>query len=213
MKFGTKISIVFFLSIFSIVLVSGCINQEPEKPQQVLEITKDGITYQFTNNIFDSMKIPLNEGAEIKRLVKYASAVSVVFDNSSTEDNAYFTVINYNMITKLTHYYAYSRGKFVDESFYPVYVINDGKLLKKDKINNTWLDYNFTLDSIEWPVLYLKGPNTGAIETSVTLDYDRKIIYIQGTDYRNLSLAADRFVLEVLGVSTDLLEQGQRDFS
>lgn len=214
MKFYTKKkTLVFFLLLISIVLVSGCVNQEPEKPKALFNITKDGVDYQFTNNIFDSMKIPINNGSEIKRFIKYASAVSVVINSTSDEIDGSYIVIIYNTVEKLKHYYIYSRGKFVDEYFYKKYRIKDDKLLKWSYENNTWVESPVGIDSIEWPVLYFRGHDAGAAETSVTLDESGKIIYIQGTDYRNLSLAADRFALEVLGVNLDLLEQGKTDFS
>ncbi len=214
MKLNGKKNLAFFILLVTLlVFASGCVNQEQPKPLEVKEITKDGITYEFTNNILDSMNISINNATEIKRIVKYAAAVSIVFNSTTEEDNSYFTVINYNMVGKLTHYYAYSRRKYVDETFYNIYTIKGDKLLKFDRSINNWTESPVGIDNIEWPVLYMKGPNTGASETSVSLDLDGRIVYIQGTNYRNLSLAADRFVLEVLDVNIDLLNEGKRDFS
>ncbi|MBI5061423.1 MAG: hypothetical protein HZB67_03855 [Candidatus Aenigmarchaeota archaeon] len=213
MKFNAKIPAFLILIIFSVVLASGCINQPKEEPITLTTITKDGVAYEFTNNIFDAMKVPMIEQAEIKRIVTKASAVSIVFNSSSKEENAYLTVINYNMVGKLSSYYTYSKQQFVDETFYNIYDVKNDRLMKFDRSINNWTESPTGIDNIEWPILYLKGPNTGANETSVTLDESGKIIYIQGTDYRNFSLAADRFTLEILGVNLDLLNEGKRDFS
>ena len=205
MKSGTNISIAFIIVLISVVLASGCVNQKPEAQKTLMNVTKDGIDYSFTNNIYDSLKIPINNETEIRRLIMHAPSISLVFNPSSEQDNSYFTVVLYNTVDKLKYYYTYTNGKYVDESMYNIYMINGTEFLKLERKNSTWIKSPSDINNIEWPVLYLKGPNTGASETSVKLSESGKIIYIQGTDYKNLSLASERFVLAVLDVTEETL--------
>jgi hypothetical protein len=185
-----KILIIIFV-VSAFVIVSGCTGQNAP----ITEITIPGHgqqIYQFSYDIRESQAITSDDPLLISLAAANADNINIVFDASSSKDNSYFQVIIINIIQKITTYYSYEGKVFVD---FPVYYYID--------VNGTRTWYNKTNEEIQKPdlnetTLWLLGPSTGASETSVTLDGN--IIYIQGTSYKNLTLAGDKFALIVMGI-------------
>ena len=167
--------------LFSIIFVSACI----EQPREIKEITIPGHgsqVYTFSNDIKTASKVFANDEQSIRNIFLQNERIMLIFDGSSQQDNAYFTVVATNL-GKIQTYLAYEGRIF---SFEPIYFIDEkwydrtGTEILKPELNNS---------------LWLKGPSTGANGTSVTVEGNT--IYLQGTDYKNLTLAADKLVLVV----------------
>jgi|GEM_PF-1816485 len=177
--------------IVSVVAISGCINQEEPK-KELRKFTKDGVEYIFNNNIYDSLNISIQDEQYVKASIDSAQSIIIAFNGSSLEDNSYFSVVSYNVVEKLKNYFVYSKGQ-----------INiDFKAI--DIEQNKTIPGGATL-------IFLRGPNTGARGTSVYYDGNcivnnvsiasfNSCIMVQGTDYKNFSLAADKLILSVLNV-------------
>lgn len=170
----------------SVVFISGCTEQQAE----IKEITIDGHgnqVYQFSYDIRESQKIASDDPLAISMLVANSDYMNIVFDGSDNQDNGYFQVVLINIVQKLTTYYSYEGKAFSGLPIY--YYITE---------NNTIVWYNSAQENITEPdlsgtTLWLLGPSTGANETSVRLN--NNTIYIQGTSYKNLTLAGDKFAL------------------
>ncbi len=176
----SKLVIVLIVS----VIVSACIQQQQEIKE--LRIPGHPQIYSFSNDLRETLKVPVHGKAEIQRLFLTSDSIDVVFNGTSTKDNAYFTIVALNTVSKLQTY-SFNEGKALNfRSFYFV----EGK----------W--YNSTNEEIDEPQLgttiWMKGPETGANETSVSVE--ENIITIQGTSYKGLTLAGDRLVLIAFGV-------------
>jgi len=185
----------FVLPLIILILVSGCVQ---EKRLTEFSLPGHTETYTFTHDIRESYKVPFKgEGvANVKKLDFHGNVINFVFNGSSSEDNKYFSVVVFNIVAKLQPYFAYE-GRLMRFPVY--YFLPDG-----------W--YNSTNEKIEkpnlkeiGPILWLIGPNTGANETSLTLEGN--IIYLRGTSYENLTMAADKFVLLVMGVTPEDVEK------
>jgi hypothetical protein len=174
----------FHIAVICVIIVAGCVQEEVALKE--ISIPGHNDIYTFSNDIRDALKVESNNPAAIKSQF-YEGEMSVVFDGSSPQDNAYFTVVMTNIMAKVPTYLAYE-GVLI--KFQPYYFIGE-----------TW--YNRNGDEIEKPklanVLWLKGPSTGAEETSVNII--NNTIILQGTSYQNLTLAGDRLVLEVMGIN------------
>lgn len=167
------------LLLFSVILVSACVSQ-----QEIKEITIPGHgnqIYTFSHDIRLAAKVFSNDEYAIRNVFANDS-VPLVFDGSNQQDNAFFTVVATNL-GKIQTYFAYEGRLF---SFEPYYFLGE-----------KWYDRNGA--EIGKPgfanALWLKGPATGANETSVTIN--NGIVYLQGTSYQNLTLAGDKLVLIV----------------
>jgi len=178
---------IFLISIIIIfvALASGC----TENNTEIKEIAISGHgsqVYTFANDIREALKVSVNEPIEIKRIFATNSNFVLVFDGSDSQDNAYFRVVLINM-NKIPTYYAYE-GRVLSFEYY--YYIGD------NWYNDT--DGNITRPAFAKPVIWLKGPATGATETSLKLE--NNIIYLQGTSYKNLTLAGDKLTLLSFGI-------------
>jgi len=154
--------------IFVLVLCSLCV----EEQKNITSIEIDNQIYQFNTNLYESDKIKCNDEYGVKSLFDSSHKFCIAFDNSSQTDNSYCTVVSYNLVFKITRYYTLS--------------------------NRT---VNFSVCSPEEQrdlTIWLKGPNTGADETSVMLT--DSTITVQGTDFNNLEMAGDNLILIIFGV-------------
>lgn len=166
--------------LLSVILASACV-QQPEIKE--IKIAGHGNqVYTFANDIRKAAKVYANDPEAIRNIFLQNDRLALVFDGSNQQDNAYFTVVVTNL-GKIQTYLAYE-GKIF--SFEPLYFIDD-----------RW--YDSTSTEIQKPelsnALWLKGPSTGADETSVTVV--NGTVYLQGTSYQNLTLAGDKLVLIV----------------
>ena len=171
---------IIILAILVVALIAGCTEQ---KPITELQIPGHGNeVYTFSNDIRESLRVKTNDPEGIKIIGSTMTNLNVVFDGSNQQDNAYFRVVLTNMVSKVPLYYSYE-GRLV--SFDVYYFIGDTWY---KSVNETIQKPQFTS-----PTLWLSGPSTGATDTSLTLV--NNIIYLSGTDYKNLTLAGDKLVL------------------
>ncbi|HLD85768.1 MAG TPA: hypothetical protein VI968_04385 [archaeon] len=181
--------IVFALAV--LVIVAGCVQEKA--PIKEISIPGQAKIYQFTNDLRSAVLVKSNDETGIKNIFYAAKNINIVFDGSSETDNAYFSAVLIDFGAKVPLYLSYDG---VQIKFTPFYTLSDD-----------W--YNATDDKIPEPtfiepVLVIKGPSTGAEETSVNL-YNNTIV-LQGTSYKNLTLAGDKLTLIVFGIDKDTLE-------
>ena len=150
-----------------------------EKQEGLHNIRIGNHVYVFTSDIREAMRVSVNEPMKIKKLIDNADRIDVVF-NASEEDNKYFAVVGFNIVSKLQTYYA-SLGWAKDFRGMP--------------IENA---------TFQHPTIFLRGPSTGATNTSVWLlhtNNTKNIIIVQGKTFEDMEKAGDKLVLTVLGVN------------
>ncbi len=162
--------IVFIVLVALIITAAGCAEKKDEK---ITEITIKGQSYVFSEDIWETLKVPTGSWTKINHILN-DSEIQVVFDGTTT-DNSYFAVVGYNIAFKLSRFRAWE--------------------LREINFTTATLD-NAIFDK---PTVYMKGPNTGANETSVTID--NQTVIVQGTDFKNLTMAGDRLVLVVFEIN------------
>lgn len=174
---------VLIMLVFTLI-ISGCTE---EKEIKELRIPEHGNhIYEFSNDIREALKVPVNDPIAIKKLVWQSDRLNIIFNGSSQQDNAYFQVVAINIVSKLQTFFAYE-GKVLQ---FPAFYYENGRWF-----NSTG---EVVLPDLEGANLWLVGPNTGAVDTSLFSIGD--IIYLQGTSYKNLTLAGDKFALIVMGI-------------
>lgn len=172
-----------YLALIVVIAASACV-------QPIHEITFPGHgqqVYTFESDIREILEIPINDPASAKLAFDVDNSINIVFDGSSEDDNGFFRVVLINM-AKIPIFYSYD-GRAQDFDYY--YFLND-----------TW--FNETNGEIEEPnitgtTVVLKGPNTGASQTAVTVSGN--IITLEGTSFGGLKNAGDRLVLAVFGIN------------
>ncbi|MBI2172812.1 MAG: hypothetical protein HYT73_01205 [Candidatus Aenigmarchaeota archaeon] len=173
-----------YLLLIGVIIVAGCVEQDSSIREVV--IPGHAEIYTFSNDLRDVLEVPINDPAGIREQF-FSNKVNFVFDGSSRQDNAYFTVTMTNIMAKVPAYMAYE-GRIIE--FTPYYFIGD-----------LWYDRKgeeIERPEFQGPVLWLKGPSTGAEDTSVNIE--NATITVQGTDYGSLVLAGDRLVLAVMKI-------------
>jgi hypothetical protein len=166
-------------------MISGCTE---DKEIKELKIPGHGNhVYEFSNDIREALKVPVNDPIAIKKLVWQSDRLNIIFNGSSQQDNAYFQVLAINIVSKLQTFFAYE-GKLLD---FPVFYYDD----KRRWFNST---EEVAIPNLEGANLWLLGPDTGAKDTSL-LSIDN-IIYLQGTSYKNLILVGDKLALIIMGI-------------
>ena len=169
-----------------IIMVSGCVQQ-----QELREITISGQgnqVYVFSYGIQESVKIKASNETAIQNLLRSTDSINILYNGTNEQDLAYFNVALFNTREKLRTFYTYN-GILL--KFYPFYYTANELV-------------NFSNASIGNPTIEIRGPNTGATETSVTIN--NATVLVQGTTSRNLQLAADRLVLVVFGIDETKVE-------
>ena len=174
----------------ALIFVAGCVQ---DKPVKEIVIPGQKEIYQFTNDLRASVLVKSNDEKGIRNIFLNNENINIVFDGSSEADNAYFTVVIIDFGAKVPLYLSY-QGNNV--KFAPFYFIGDEWHNSTDDIIKK---PNFT-----GPVLILKGPNTWAEDTSVDI-YNNTVI-LQGTSYKNLTMAGDKLTLIVLDINKELIE-------
>lgn len=168
------------ISIISIILISGCVQQE--KP--ITNITIGNVEYSFSNDIREAMKVPVANRSSIQELALLSQEIHIVFDCSVAEEKPSISVSAFNVVSIIQNYLV-AHGSF---THFDTYCFQGEK----------W--YNSTDNEAQKPagtILWFKGPKTGANGTSVYVE--NTTITIEGTDHKNMTLAADAFSLAVLG--------------
>lgn len=136
--------------------------------KELKKITIEGVPYEFNTNLYEVIRVPADSEDKIKSIFERSYKICIKFDNSSEEDNPIFFVSSFNIVYKTIRYYT-SRG-----------------IEKKIEVCE------------EEPKIELKGPNTGASETSIRLI--NNTILVQGTTPKNLEMAADKLILIIFGI-------------
>jgi len=186
---------LFVVGIFAMVFIAGCTSIK-DTPITNITVPGQNIIYSFNSDIRQSILVKSDDEGAIRGLFYNESLMTFVFNGTSPTDNSMFYVAAYDTVQKIPTYLAYQGHSLqVDKYYFLDAGGPDGVV---------W--YNSTGDNITKPdmqgiVLWLKGPQTGANETSVGLA--GKTITIQGMSAKNLSMAADKLALVVFGI-TDL---------
>lgn len=157
--------------VLLVILVSGCTSQA------LTEIQIGRYVYIFNYNIYDSIKISVNNRDGVHDLIWNSDEIHITFDGG-TADDPYFSIVGFNIVSKLNIYFS-DLGK--QKTFVP-----------EESDNATF----------EYTTIYLKGPNTGAKTTSIEL-VDNMII-VQGMTYEELEKAGDKLVIIVLDIDKRL---------
>ncbi|MEM7816444.1 MAG: hypothetical protein QXZ20_00860 [Candidatus Aenigmatarchaeota archaeon] len=164
-------SLIFVILSATLILInvkSEWKNRSDNNINELKEITINGTPYEFNTNLYEVIKIPSEGDDDIKSIFDKNYKICIEFDNSSIEDSSIFFVSSFNIVYKTILYYK-SRG-----------------MKKKIEVCD------------EEPKIELKGPNTGASETSIRLM--NKTILVQGTTTKNLEMAADKLILIIFGI-------------
>jgi hypothetical protein len=145
-------------------------------PPALYRLEKDGVLYEFSNNIYDSLKIPITDKDRIYEKLIMPNRVWMLF---SADDNASAVAVAAASITaKVQYYNSYSLAKMIVFGTY--------------ELTNQSGENNLTVDELNGTLIEVRGPML-ANETSVSLEGG--IIVVQGTNYTQLSMAADRLTL------------------
>lgn len=175
------------LPILALVLISACVQEQ----QPVTEVSIPGHpVYTFSNDVREALQVKTSGSDSIRKLILESRRLTVVFDGSDEKDNGSFQVVGFNVVTKLQTYFVWEGQILSINSYY--------------HIGDNWFGFsNGTTTQIEkpsfsGPVVWMKGPSTGANETSLTLD--NSTITLQGLDHKGLTLAGDKLSLIVLGI-------------
>ncbi len=192
---------LILFSVLGLLVVSGCVAKE--KPINVLE---QGLTkYSFINDVREILKVDVNAPHDINNILINTKKINVVFDGVSVNDNSYFRVLLTNLLTHFRLYFENNAMKLpMIETFYYL----------QDENGQWYTSENKTIPkpSFKEPTLWLKGPNTGATETSIEFKDDRNqnIVYLSGTDYKNLTLVGERLSLVIMGINSvdDITKKG-----
>lgn len=161
------------LLVLALVILSGCAQKN-----ELMQLKINGENYDFSEDIRQSIKIPVQNVSEIYSMLKNQNIV-IAFNGSSGKDNGYFAVAAYNLVFKMSKYRA-QEGMPANFSS----AVFENLTVQKDDT-----------------VIIFKGPNTGASENSVSLAGN--IIVVQGMTYKNITLASDRLSLLMLGIWTE----------
>jgi hypothetical protein len=177
---------ILLISILAIIVISGCTEQ---KPLTEIRISGHEHVYTFRNDIRESINVPTTNEIEIAKLIMKCSELNIVFNGTSREDNQYIAVAVFDTVSRLLVYFA-NEGKAIS---FPVYYFNE----------SGWFKENMSIPGLPYSkdscYLWFIGPNTGAKETSVVLNGN--IVYIQGTSFKNLTMAADKLSLIMMGIN------------
>lgn len=177
------------LALVALAALAGCAEQ-----QEIKEIAIPGHArvYQFSYDVREALAVPANSVEGIVAVLATSDTIHFAFNSTSKEDNARFRVVIFNIVSKLTPFFAEQGGTLHYNVFYY-------------DAAGQW--YNATDDKIpipqvSEPTIWFIGPDTQANETSLLLDRraGRKIVYLQGTGSKQLVLAGDRLVLIVMGI-------------
>lgn len=162
------------LLILPIVIIAGCIGQAPES-EPLLRL-RDGdhcIEYAFKTDIHEIGEIPIQGKLQIQETLLFNDRLNIQFEPNE-DDNSGFALAAFAISNKLTIYNIQVLGRFYDVGSYELG-------------NETGLaGANLTL----------RGPNTGAVDTSVRLEGNT--IIVQGLTNEDVDKAGERLALVVL---------------
>jgi hypothetical protein len=155
--------------IIVMVLLAGC----SEKKEPITRLIVDGVEYVFSEDVFESLKIPVYSPPNITQAMN-ASHIYITFNDTNSTENSYFTVAAYNIVFKLTRQ----------------------RLWELREVNFTVVPLK-NLTANMTPVLMLVGPSEA--NTTSVVGFDNLTI-VRGTSFKNMTMAADRLSLLLMGV-------------
>jgi hypothetical protein len=182
---------IFPFAIISIIFIAGCIGQSQDKPFFILKDGERCIQYNFKADVRDIAEVPVAGKLGIQELLFSSSRLNILFE-SQPDDNPGFALASFAFTNKLAIYNLQVLGRVIEVQGY-------------DTANQTYLD-ELNFSSRTGLDIILKGPNTGAEDTSVRLQ-DRAIV-VQGNSTASLELAGERLALIML---EDLVDRRQHE--
>ena len=183
MTIKMKLSMKHIYLIIAVIFISACVQQEIKE----LYIPRHNVVYTFSYDVRESLNVPLDDSTQIIETMSRNERIIFVFNGSSTEDNAYFAVTSFNIVSKLDQYFF---NEAASVYFDVIYFINDTWYNKTEQPQNP---------DLSGTVIWLKGPNTGAQRTAVYMKDG--YIFVEGTNSKDINLAGDRLVLLVMGIN------------
>jgi hypothetical protein len=185
-----KFSIILpVIALALLIFAAGCVQQDTEIKE--IAIPGHNNIYTFNNDIRQSILVKAENPEAIRDLFLHQNRLNVVFNGTDEFDNGMFRLALIDISAKIPFYLAYEGKSMAIDMYY----FTDFDGTQWFNANNEEIDK----PSLEGFTLWLKGPATGATETSVTLQ--DKIVLLQGTSQKNMSLAADKLTLIVFGVN------------
>jgi hypothetical protein len=169
-----KAKILLIALIVAAVFIAGCVGQAPQ-PQFLYNLTKDGVLYEFNNNIYDSMNVPISDKNMIYEKLMMPDQLWMLYTKGS--DEAIVAVAAADITAKIQYYNSYSLSKIVRVGTY-------------DLSNQS--EQNVSASDLTGTLIELRGPDM-VNETAVFMSDGR--IIVEGTNRTSLSMAADRLTL------------------
>jgi len=168
-----RLSIVLIISIVAVAFASGCIGQS--QPQALFNLTKDGVLYEFNNNIYDSLNVPISDKNRIYEKLVMPDQLWLLYTKGA--DEAIVAVAAADITAKVQYYNTYSLGKIVRVGTYDL---------------SGQSEQNVSASDLTGTLIELRGPAM-VNETAVFMSGER--IIVEGTNRTQLSMAADRLTL------------------
>jgi hypothetical protein len=181
------IIIIVFIALLIIILPQTIV-----KPKNPKIFSTGGADYEFNNNINDSWSFVAQSPENITALLRNANKVIIIYNGSVREDNGVLAVTAFNIVSKLQTYYTQTQGKIAVFGSIDLYNMP-----------------NYTGVSDDYTYIYLVGPNSTdnkqnslALMGSLNINgatTEKPWILVQGNDYTNLTRAAEKLELLVIG--------------
>lgn len=149
-------------------------------PEEVTKIQYENVIYTFSHDIYDSDKITIENKYEIIALMQSENGIRIVFNDTENpiNDVPYFKTTGINLAERVSAYYVYTKSQ--------VFLWGITQPLS-----------NTTLDE---PTVLIRGPESGANATSVSL-FNENTILVQGLTPKELEMAGDKLLLEFIGIN------------
>lgn len=172
---------MFFISdemknSFLMLLLFLCLCISTQQPITKLYI--DNNVYTFSIDIHKSLQVPVKDEQNIRDVLLNSKYIEIVF-NGTSNDNAYFAVVGFNIAYKLAKY----RNS-----------LNNPVNISAVEISNA----TFKNTSI-----VLLGPRSGAKRFGIHMS--NLTIYVEGRNYEELIMSGDKLILIVMGVDASKL--------
>ena len=177
-KIGKKEIVVLVVVVALAFALTFFIFNKPQPKIVVDKIVYDNQKYYFSYDIFDTDKtITMRNTVDILRLLDGSNRIELVFNDTAVSDFARFTTTGYNIVYKMQQY----------------------SVLSKQTVLNITTQY-LSNATFEVPTILLRGPNSGAVENSVSL-LNRNVVLVQGTTNQTLEMAGDKLVLAFIDIN------------
>ena len=170
LNFARASNVLLIISIVAVAVVAGCIGQTSVQ-NGLYNITKDGVEYDFSNNIYTALNVSVYGKDTIYSMLSFTNNIAVLFTDNK-DDDPYVATAAAELTSKLSKYYPYSQGRLV--------------AIKGFEMSNLSGVLNGTM-------IEFRGPHTGANSTDVRIDGNR--IVVEALNASDLKLVGDRLAL------------------